>query len=170
MQSDSQENQINHAIHCICTMVLAVSSLVLVKRIEKCSPRGETDIEKMQRQSIMVTSSLVIAFSLIRTVTASFGKLKAYHNFTEGLYFLLALILSITNIVYISNMNNSALCTAISENPIETTFDAAANKHLLVVILIFSIVVLLFITKKAIWYAGTYTSTKKSLKQSAVRV
>jgi hypothetical protein len=165
MQSDSQENQIHHAIHGICTMVLAVSSLVLVKRIEKCSPRGETDNEKNQRQTIMVTSSLVVAFALIRTLTASFSKLKSYHKFTEGLYFLLALVLSITNIVYLSNVNNLSMCTVsgnLVENLIETTYDTSSNKNLSVFVLIFSIVVLVFLVKKAIWYAGTY-------KKSAAR-
>ena len=148
-QVDSQENPMHHFAYGTFVALLAVSSFVLVKRVEKCAP-VEADSDKTQRQTIMVSSALVIVAAFIKTLTASFGRFKQYHKFSEGIFFLLALILSIVNIAYITNANFDA-CTANGN-----AADVLSNKNLAVFVLIFSIIVLIFLVKKAIWFAGTY--------------
>ena len=148
-QVDSQENPMHHFAYGTFVALLAVSSFVLVKRVEKCAP-VEADSDKTQRQTIMVSSALVIVAAFIKTLTASFGRFKQYHKFSEGIFFLLALILSIVNIAYITNANFDS-CTA-NANPM----DAMASKDLSVFVLILSVIVLMCLVKKALWHAGTY--------------
>ena len=149
MPESSSQNVVHGAVHGLGVIALAVTSLILVKRVEKCAP-GETDQDKMQRQTIMVTSGILIALVIIKAITSSFPRLNRYHMYAEGICYLAALILSIVNIVYISNAGIDN-CSAQPSGA-----DIVATKNLAVFVLIISVIILLYLVKKAIMYVGGY--------------
>ena len=141
--SDAQK-----AVTNVIVLTTVVSSLVLSARVDSCHP--EEDPKHTQiRQAILWLSALALLLGLIKAFRATFPGLQAIQPALDLGYHLLALVVVILNLVYLTNRKAPVTC---KDSII--IMDAITNNALMVGVQILSTVSLALMLKRGLWRAG----------------
>lgn len=152
------ESESYKALTSIVVLTTLVSSFVLSKRLEKCVPK-ENDHQKRSRVGVMWLSGLALALALYKAFSVSVPKLKIAKLPVDALYNVMALVVVILNLAYISTLG-SDMCTNHPAAGEVTINDLVANKNLMVSVLVLSAVSLLLILKRSLWWLGVFVGKK----------
>jgi hypothetical protein len=156
----SSESESYKALTSLVVLTTLVSSFVLAKRLETCSPK-ETDHQKNSRRAVMWISGLALALALYKAFSVSIPKLKITKLPVDALYNGMALIVVILNLSFISNLKSDT-CSALSLDPNSsvTLIDMGANKNLMLTVLVLSAVSLVMVLKRGLFWMGALMGKK----------
>ena len=145
-----------HNIICGGAMViLAVSSIVLYKRVDECAP-SQTDGETRESKAGMGLAITALILLGLKALTHTAPALGKFHMPLEWLYHVVLLILAIINVSYLSTVKTET-CSSKTIN----VADVYANKNLVLFVLISSAVVLVLVARKLIHSLGAAWAGRK---------
>ena len=156
----SSESESYKALTSLVVLSTLVSSFVLTKRLETCSPK-ESDNHKRSRQAVMWLSGLALALALYKAFSVSIPKLKIAKLPVDALYNGMALIIVILNLSYISNLKSDT-CSEVKLDPNSsvTFIDMGANKNLMITVVVLSAVSLIMVLKRGLFWMGALVGKK----------
>lgn len=150
----------------LVVLVTLASSFVLSKRLDECKPVEEKHVEN-SRKAVMYLAGIALVIALVKAFSVSVPMLKMGRLPLDALYNGLALIVVLLNLYYVSNIKSDT-CTTVGRTPASpvTGNDMAANKNLMISVLVLSAVSLVMVLKRGFYWAGQLVG--KSAKPSDV--
>lgn len=151
----AETKHVYHGVEGVLTIAMAVSGLVLSKRIDQCSP-PETKQESQERKAIFALSIITLVLVVLKCAAEHFDRLKSIAPALHVLYNLIAFVLAILNISYISKVKTEP-CSGSGVAPT----DSLSNKNLALGVLVLAAVVLVLIVKRGVYQLSRKYGKKK---------
>lgn len=145
---------------------LAASFLLTQKLKDNCQPK-ESETNENIRQAIMGLSGVALALALLKVLLAlpvanrlpwvtAVRNAAGKYNLIAGGYHLLALVVVVLNLIYVSTVSGSITCSNELSIP-----EAVSERGLINTVTILSILSLVVILKRGIWHIGGGTRAVK---------
>ena len=136
----------HRALTSIVVLTTMVSTFVLAKRLEKCSPKEDKNQHNL-RQAVMYLSGTVMLLALWKAFAVTIPQLDKTKLPVNALYHVLALVTVVINLTYLSK-TDTLVCTSKGE---VGGADFVADKNLIVTLAVLSGVSLILLLKRGLW-------------------